>query len=131
MAAWEFPSALEDQADYIRDFATNWRAAEKMVFSRTLKEPFTKRTRIVSQFDPAMVRSLKATSDRDISVGGPELAASAIQEGLVDEWQLFLSPVVVGGGASAYPHSRKSKLELLEQRRFKNGTTFLRYATRT
>jgi dihydrofolate reductase len=99
------------------------------VYSKTLETVSTARTRIERAFDPEAVRQMKATAERDITVGGPDLAAQAIRAGLVDEFQLFLSPVVVGGGNPSLPDDVRVKLDLLDERRFGNGVVYLRYRT--
>jgi dihydrofolate reductase len=99
------------------------------VYSRTLESPSSARTRIERKLDPEAVRELKASAGSDVSVGGPGLAAQAIKAGLVDEWHLFVVPVVVGGGKQALPDDVRLKLELLDERRFANGTVHLHYAT--
>jgi dihydrofolate reductase len=114
----------------IQDFAEIWRAAEKVVFSRTLREPSSDRTRIEREFDPEAVRRFKETAVRDISVGGPELAGAAIRAGLVDECHLFVSPVVVGGGNRALPDDVRVDLELVDEHRFANGVVHLHYRLR-
>ena len=130
MAAWE-SVPLAGQPPAIRDFAQIWRAADKVVYSRTLAEPASARTRIERDFDSEAVRQLKATAARDISVGGPGLAAAALRAGLVDELELFLIPVLVGGGKRALPDNGvRLDLELVDERRFGNGTAYLRYETR-
>jgi len=126
MVAWE---TITDEQPFIRDYAEIWRAADKIVHSRTLERVSSERTRIERSFDPEEVREMKAAADRDISVGGPELAAQAIQAGVVDEIGLFIAPVVVGGGTRALPDGVRSNLELLDERRFGNGTVYLRYRT--
>jgi dihydrofolate reductase len=126
MVAWE---TITDEQPFIKDYAEIWRAADKIVFSRTLETVSSERTRIERSFDPEVVREMKAAADRDISVGGPTLAAEAMRAGLVDEIQLFLAPVVVGGGTQALPDGVRLKLELLDERRFGNGTVYLRYRT--
>jgi dihydrofolate reductase len=126
MAAWD-TLPLADEPDVMRDFAEIWRAADKIVYSRTLESVSTGRTRLERDFDAAAVRELKARAERDITVGGPELAAHAIEAGLVDELQLFLKPVVVGGGKHSLPPTAELHLELRDQRRFGDGTVFLRY----
>ncbi|MFE5839064.1 dihydrofolate reductase family protein [Arthrobacter sp. NPDC056493] len=131
MAAWEHPEDFGEIPGYIRDFADLWQAADKVVFSRTLKDVSTARTRIEREFRADAVRRLKADAGRDLAVGGAELAAAAIRAGLVDELQMFLSPVAVGGGKRFLPDDVRLRLELLEERRFGNGTVFLRYANRT
>jgi dihydrofolate reductase len=125
LVAWE---TIDDDAPVIRDFAQIWRAADKVVYSRTLHEVSSARTRIEREFDPEAVRRMKA--DHDIVVGGPELAAQAIRAGLVDEYHLFLSPVVVGGGNPALPAGVRVDLELLSERRFGNGVVHVHYRAR-
>ena len=127
MVAWETPETLGDQRAVIRDYAAIWQAADKVVYSKTLKTPGSTRTRIEQGFDPEAIRHLKATADRDISVGGPELAAQAIAGGLVDEYHLFIAPVLVGGGKQAAPDGVRATLELLGERRFRNGMVHLHY----
>jgi dihydrofolate reductase len=131
MVAWETAHTLADQRPVMQDFAQLWQAADKIVYSKTLETPSSARTRIEPDFDPAAVRQLKTQAERDISVGGPDLAAQAIKAGLVDEFHLFLVPIVVGGGNQALPDHVRLKLELLDERRFGNGVVHLRYATRT
>jgi dihydrofolate reductase len=129
MVYWE-TIALADQPPFIQDFAEIWQAADKIVYSNTLETASSARTRIERDFDPEAVRQMKASVGRDISVGGPDLAAQAIQAGLVDECHLFLAPVVVGGGKQSLPNSVRLKLELLDERRFGNGVVHLHYRTR-
>ena len=129
MAYWETAHTLADQPPVGRDFAEIWRAAEKIVYSRTLETVPSARTRIERAFEPEAVRRMKAQAGRDITVGGPELAAQAIKAGLVDEYQLFLTPILVGGGKRALPDNARAKLELLGERRFGNGTVYLHYRT--
>jgi dihydrofolate reductase len=131
MVAWETAHTLADQRPVMQDFAQLWQAADKIVYSKTLETPSSARTRIEPDFDPAAVRQLKTQAERDISVGGPQLAAQAIKAGLVDEFHLFLVPIVVGGGNQALPDHVRLNLELLDERRFGNGVVHLRYATRT
>jgi dihydrofolate reductase len=128
MAAWE-TMPLAGQPPAMRDFAEIWRAADKIVYSRTLEAASTARTRIDREFDPDAVRQLKATAGRDLTIGGPELAGQALGAGLVDELQLFFVPVVVGGGKQALPDKIRLELELLDERRFGDGTVYLRYET--
>jgi dihydrofolate reductase len=110
-----------------RDWTGIWRAADKIVYSRTLESTSTARTQLVREFDPAAMRQLKESSPHDISVGGAELAGQVMAAGLVDECQLFLNPVIVGGGKRALPDGVHARLELLEERRFKGGVVLLRY----
>jgi dihydrofolate reductase len=130
MAFWESFEAT-GEADYLADYARLWRAAEKVVFSRSLVGPRSERTRVEPGFDPARVRRLVEEAGTDVSIGGPELAALAFAAGLVDEVSLFVAPVLAGGGAPALPRGRRFGLELLEARRFGNGTAYLRYAVRS
>jgi dihydrofolate reductase len=129
MAYWESPPGIADQPLYIQDFAEIWQAAEKVVYSRTLESVSTARTRIEREFDAEAVRQMKENADRDILIGGPELAAEAFRAGLVDEFQLFVAPVVVGGGTKSLPEKVRLNLELLDERRFGNGTVYFRYRT--
>jgi dihydrofolate reductase len=126
MVAWE---TITDEQPFINDYAEIWRAADKVVFSRTLETVSSERTRIERNFDSDAVRQLKTSAERDLSIGGPTLAAHAIRAGLVDEIGLFLSPVVVGGGTRALPDGVRLPLELLDERRFGNGVVYLRYRT--
>jgi dihydrofolate reductase len=123
MAVWE---TLDDEHEVMRDYAEIWRAADKVVYSRTLSEVTTSRTRLEREFDPEAVRRMKSESERDISVGGPGLAAAALRAGVVDEVQLFLHPLTVGAGKPALPGG--VRLELLDERRFASGVVYLRYA---
>ena len=129
MVAWE-TMPLTDQSAIVRDFAEIWRAADKVVFSTTLKTASSARTRIERAFQPDAIRHVKATAERDISVGGPGLAAEAIRAGLVDECHLFLTPILVGGGTPALPHDVHLELELLDERRFVSGVVHLHYHTK-
>jgi dihydrofolate reductase len=130
MLYWERPPDLAEQPPYVQDFATIWQAADKIVYSRTLETASSARTRIERKFDPEEVRQLKATAAHDLAVGGSELAGQAIEAGLVDEYQLFLVPVLVGGGKRSLPDLHvRSNLELLHERSFRNGTVYLQYRT--
>jgi dihydrofolate reductase len=126
LVAWE---TIDDPAPVMRDFAQLWRAADKVVYSRTLESVASARTRIEREFDPDAVRALKAAADRDILIGGPELAAVALRAGLVDDIHLLLSPVVVGGGKPMLPHGLRIDLGLQAERRFGNGVVHLHYGT--
>ncbi len=131
MVYWETETSIPDQPRFVRDFGEIWRAADKIVYSRTLETVSSARTRIERDFDPGAVGRMKASAGRDLSVGGPELAAHAIRAGLVDEFHLFLTPIVVGGGTRSLPDDVRVELELLDERRFGNGMTHLHYRTRT
>ena len=128
MVFWESPPNVADEPSVFQDYARIWQSAEKIVFSRTLETVTSERTRIERDFDPEAIRRLKAAADHDLTVGGAELAAQAIEAALVDELQLFLVPVIVGGGKRALPDAGgRMDLELLDERRFGNGTAYLRY----
>jgi len=126
MVAWE-TLPLEDQPAFMRDYAEIWRAADKVVFSKTLSTPTSERTRIEREFDTEAVTQMKAASSRDLGIGGPTLAARAIAAGLVDEYHLFAVPVVVGGGTRWLPDHAHFKLELLDERRFDSGVVHVHY----
>jgi dihydrofolate reductase len=123
MVWWE----TGDHEAVYRDYAEIWRAAEKVVYSRTLRTVSSERTRIEGEFDAAAIKQLKESSRSDISIGGAEIAGQAIAEGLVDECHLFLGPVLVGGGKRALPVGVQTELELLDERRFRNGVVYLHY----
>jgi dihydrofolate reductase len=127
MVAWE---TITDEEPIIKDYAQIWRAADKVVYSRSLEKVASARTRLERTFDPDAVREMKAAADRDIGVGGPDLAAQAIRAGLVDEIHLYVTPVVVGGGTRALPDGVRVELELLAEHRFGNGVVYLGYGTK-
>ena len=130
MVYWETAHTVRDQPQFMLDFAKKWQAAEKIVYSRTLAEPRSARTRIEREFDPDEVRRLKADAEHDMIVAGPELAAHAIRAGLVDEFQMIVWPVIVGGGKRFFPDGVRLNLELLEERRLGKGVVYVRYAVR-
>ena len=127
MAAWE---TMADDAPVMRDYAEIWRATDKVVYSTTLAEVSSERTRIERDFDPEAVRRLKEAAERDLTIGGAELAGVALGAGLVDEVGLFLNPVIVGAGKPALPAGVRLALELVEERRFAGGVVYVRYSTR-
>jgi dihydrofolate reductase len=127
MAVWETNAALAEQSDLMADFATAWQAPNKVVYSTTLAAVSTAKTRLEHHFDPAAVRDMKASATSDLIVGGAHLAAQAFKAGLVDEYQLFVWPIVVGGGKPALPSDIRSDLTLIDERRFGNGVVYLRY----
>ena len=130
MVFWETMGTGDDELAETRDYARIWRAAEKIVYSRTLQAPSSARTRILRDFDPAAIRRLKESSSRDITIGGADLAGQAIESGLVDECHLFLCPVIVGGGKRALPDGVHANLELMAERRFGGGVVHLHYRIR-
>jgi dihydrofolate reductase len=130
MRAWEAADAFVGQSRSMQDYANIWQAADKVVYSKTLEAVSTARTRLERDFDPDAVRRMKASAERDLGVGGPDLAGQAIRAGLVDEFHLFFSPVVVGGGNRALPDGVHLDLELLDEHRFGNGVVHVHYRTR-
>jgi len=124
MVAWE---TMDNEHPVMRDFAELWRAAEKIVYSRSLESASSARTRVEHDFDAGAVRRLKESAQGDIGIGGPELAGQAIAAGLVDECHLIVVPVLVGGGKRALPDGVRADLELLDERRFAGGAVYLRY----
>jgi dihydrofolate reductase len=131
MVGWETDPTLAEQSPVTRDFAQMWQAADKIVYSKTLRAVSTARTQMERDFDPEAVRQMKVSAGRDMVVGGPELAAQAFKAGLVDECRLFLAPIIVGGGNQSLPDGVRLTLELLEERRFGNGMVYLHYRTST
>jgi dihydrofolate reductase len=131
MRYWETAHAVTDLPPVEQDYAQIWRAADKAVYSRTLETVSSARTRIERNFDPEAVRQMKAQAERDISVGGPDLAAQAFRAGLVDECHLFVTPVLVGGGKRSLPGNVRLELELLDERTFEGGVVHLHYSIRT
>jgi dihydrofolate reductase len=131
MVAWETMD-LSGEPPVIADYAEIWRAAIKVVYSTTLgaTDIASARTRLEPAFDPDAVAALKAASATDLGIGGPHLAAHALRAGLVDEINLLLSPVVVGGGTAALPDGLGLALELTAERRFANGVVALSYRPR-
>jgi riboflavin biosynthesis pyrimidine reductase len=127
MVYWETALTVPDQSPVARDYAEIWQSADKVVYSRTLEGVDSAKTRIEREFDPEAIQQMKESAERDLSVGGPELAAEAFKAGLVDECRLFLSPVVIGRGNNSLPEDVRLSLELLDERRFGNGMVYLRY----
>jgi dihydrofolate reductase len=130
MRAWESADGPDFAAPLMQDYAAIWQAAEKVVYSSTLDAVATARTRLERAFDPGAVRRMKAEAARDLGIGGPGLAAEALRAGLVDECNVLVSPVVVGGGTAWLPAGLRLRLELLDERRFGNGVVHLHYRTR-
>jgi len=131
MVYWETAHTIPDHPPSAQDFAGIWKAADKIVYSKTLEKVSSARTRIERDFDPEAERQMKALAESDITVGGPELAAQAINAGLVDEYHLFVAPIVVGGGKQTLPNNVRLELELLDERRFASGVVHLHYRART
>lgn len=130
MAVWETPDVIPDPSPGMLAYTPIWRAAEKVVYSTKLQSVSARKTRLERRFDADAVRKLKAEATRDLAIGGPGLAARAIAAGLVDEFNMLVAPVVAGGGLPYLPRNMPLKLELTDERRFKNGLVHLRYRTR-
>lgn len=128
MRVWETDPAIAAQSPRSAEFAQMWMAANKVVFSRTLEHPDTERTRLERQFTRERVEAIRASTDADLTVSGATLAAEAWRLGLIDEVQLYIAPVLVGGGARMFPDGVHAQLELMDERSFTNGMVFLRYA---
>ena len=127
MSWWETAEIDPAQDPVPHEFAEHWRSTDKIVYSRTLEEVSTARTRLERELDPDVVRTLKQTASADIGIGGPELAGQALAAGLVDELHLLLSPVVLGGGKHALPGLR-TEMELIGEHRFRTGVVYVGYA---
>lgn len=127
MVFWETAHTIPDLPPFILDWARQWQAAEKVVYSRTLSAPRNARTRIEQTFEPAVIRRMKGEAQHDITVNGPQLAGEALRAGLVDEIQMIVYPVVVGGGTRFFPDGLRLNLELIDERRFSSGVVVLRY----
>src|ERR1700741_1684045 len=130
MVYWETAHTVPDQPQFVLEWARQWQAAEKIVYSRTLAEPRSVRTRIEREFDPDVVRRLKADVRHDITVDGPEIAAHALRGGLIAELQMILRPAVVGAGKRFFPDRVRRKLELVNERWVRHGVVVLRYTVR-
>jgi dihydrofolate reductase len=128
MAVWETMDFGENLPEYIQDFGRVWRKTQKIVYSRTLTSVTTGNTSLRREFNPAEVQQLKNEIGGDIGIGGAELAGSAMALGLVDEVNLFIYPVVVGGGKPAFRRGLTARLKLEESRKFDGGIVMLRYS---
>jgi dihydrofolate reductase len=127
MAVWEVDPALAAQSELMADFADVWQTADKIVYSTTLQEVSTARTRIERSFDPDSVRSIKDSAASDVTIGGSTIAAPAFDAGLIDECQFFICPVLIGDGKPAFSGEHHVPLELLDEHRFGSGVVNLRY----
>jgi dihydrofolate reductase len=129
MAVWETDTSLATASPIMRDFAESWQAAEKVVYSRTLDEVWTSRTRLERELDIDALQAMRTSQSRDILIGGPELAAHAIRAGIVDDYHFFVAPIALGTGKRALPADFRLQLQLQEERRFGNGVVHLRYVS--
>jgi dihydrofolate reductase len=127
MLYWENPPALDEEEPSVQEFAELWQSTDKVVYSTSLADVSSKNTRLSRSFDVGEVQALKATQSRDISINGPNLAAQALRAGIVDEYQVMLTPLVLGGGKSALPPDIDFRLELLNVHTFSSGVVFLQY----
>ena len=127
MAVWETEPSFAEESTILADFAAAWQDSDKLVYSTTLTDPVTTRTRIVPAFEADEVRAVKEASSSDLLIGGPELAGHALRAGLVDEVRLVLAQVTVGAGKSAFPTDLHLDLELIDERRFGNGAVHVAY----
>ena len=130
MVAWEGIYSQAGQPPVIRDYAKIWDDADKIVFSTTMKKVSSDRTRIEPEFDPEAILEMKASAERDLTIGGPHLAAKAFKHGLVDECHIYIHPVAVGGGNRALPAGVRLKLELVDEKRFRNGVVHIHYGVK-
>jgi dihydrofolate reductase len=131
MLVWETDQSLVAESELRADFANVWRAADKTVYSTTLRGVSTANTRLEQHFDPRSIRDMKLSAARDLTVGGPTFAAHAFNAGLIDECHLFVHPVLVGDGKPAFPSGARVPLDLLEERRLDSRVVYLRYRTQS
>jgi dihydrofolate reductase len=127
MAVWETDPGLSGESELMADFANMWQAADKVVYSTTLQEVATAKTRVERNFDADAIRAMKASAAGHLTVGGANLAQQAFEAGLIDECRLFICPVLVGGGKPALPHDVRVNLELIDEQRFSGGVIYVRY----
>ena len=126
MTYWE-TAPTADQPPWVVEFTNMWRAADKVVFSKTLASVSSGRTTLEREFNVDLIRRLKADENRDLTVGGADVAAQAFAAGLVDECHLFFWPVVLGGGKRALPRRERLGFQLLNERRSGSGVVHLHY----
>ncbi|RZU64059.1 dihydrofolate reductase [Microterricola gilva] len=128
MTFWNSVDEETELPDYIKEYTSVWRAADKIVYTRTLTEPAGPRTRFERRFDVATIKDMKAASDHDIGIGGPTLASHALRAGLVDEVRMLISPIILGAGLHMFPADVRHTLKLIDERRFAGGVVYLSYA---
>lgn len=128
---WREVGPGPEYSDVEREYARNWLQAETVVFSRTLTA-VDPADRLVSSDPVAEVKRLKALPGKDMDVGGAGLAATLMAAGLVDEYRVYVAPVVLGGGKPFFPPGVAiNDLRLLETETFGGGVVMLRYAAST
>ncbi len=130
LLVWETDPNLVNASPLYRGYADMWQAPDKIVYSRTLQSAPTRKTRIERDFRPEAVKQLKDSASADLIISGPNIAAQAFRASLVDECQLYLRPIALGGGKPALPADLRLELDLLEEQRFREGSLFLRYRVR-
>jgi dihydrofolate reductase len=127
MRYWETADQDESLPDFMIEFARIWQQLPKVVFSRTL-ERVEGNARLGSDDVAAEVAKLKDEPGKDLAVGGAGLASGLSRAGLIDDYRLFVSPIVVGGGTPYFPALEKPiDLELVETRTFGNRVVYVRY----
>lgn len=127
MAVWETDPAFAAESELMAEFARIWQAADKIVYSTTLGEVSTGRSKLERAFVPETVRTMKESASRDLMVGGANIAAHAFAAGLVDEYHAFICPVILGEGKPALPNDLRTELTLLDERKLSNGVIYVRY----
>ncbi len=127
MVFWETAGIDDDEPEVIRDYASLWRGTDKVVISRTLEVATSERTRIERELDPAAIRQLVEGSEKDVSIGGADLAGQALAAGIVDELHLLLVPVIVGGGKRALPAGVNLPLQLVDTTGLSGGVVHAHY----
>jgi dihydrofolate reductase len=120
--------AMDGPSEAMNDFAKIWRVAKKIVYSSSLSEVTIANATIERTFNPETVKKLVVDSDKDFGIGGPHLAAEAIKAGIIDEYHQFIVPLIIGNGNYWLPKDVKSKLKLVDVRKFENGFVHLQYS---
>lgn len=128
MRYWDSPERERDSSEVELDFAHAWRETPKLVFSTTLRE-VGPNARLVSSNAVEVVRSLKADSDGEIGVAGPTLAAGLARAGLIDEYRLYVHPIVLGGGKPFFQQGLSLELKPLGAENLPQDVTLLRFAS--
>ncbi len=127
MQVWDTWGTGPEDTPVERQYAQQWRARDKRVYSSTLDEVTTSRTSLHREFVPSQVRAYVDEQSGDVSIGGPELAAHALEAGIVDAVEYYANPVVLGAGKPWLPPGVRMDLKLTETRRFRSGVVHLAY----
>lgn len=130
MDFWLTADQLPDLKEYEYEYARLWQETQRIVFSKTLDE-VNGNAELKREFDPEEVRQLKNQPGKDIGVGGANLASTFIKHGLVDEFQVYIHPVAIGGGKPMFPINEKLDLEFVESQDFSGGVVMLKYRIKT